>query len=467
MPKKEFFRDEKDVLGVVKVPKDAYYGAQTQRALTNFPISGLMFDREFIHALGLIKYAAVMANAKLGLIDKKMAQAIIKASIEVMDGKWDKEFVVDIFQSGSGTSTHMNANEVIANRANEILGGDKGKYDPIHPNDHVNKGQSTNDVFPTAIHIASVLLINRKLIPALKGLHVALIKKSKDFWPILKIGRTHLQDAIPIRLGQEFKGYARQIELGIGRIKNALKSLEELPLGGTAVGTGANTHPRFAKMAITIINKKTGLKFKEAFDHFEAQSVRDGAVEMSGALRAVCVSLIKIANDIRWLSSGPRGGIGELKLPAVQLGSSIMPGKINPVIPESLIQVCAQVIGNDVVITLGGLSGNFELNMMMPLIAYNLIHSIKILSNGVKNFTEKCILGLEADKKRCEEMIERSLSLSTFLSPIIGYEKTSEITRRAYKEDKTIREIIKQEGLFSEREFDLLWKESLRNKNYK
>lgn len=462
MSKKNLFRIEKDVLGGINVPKQAYYGAQTQRAIYNFPISGLTFDSDFIHAFGLIKYAAAMANSTLGLIDKKMATAIAKASIEVMDGKWDHEFIVDIFQTGSGTSTHMNINEVIANRANEILGGRRGEYHPIHPNDHVNKGQSTNDVFPTAIHIASVVLIHTKLLPALKELHKALTKKSKDFWPIYKIGRTHLQDAIPIRLGQEFKGYARQIELGIKRIKQAMDSLEELPLGGTAVGTGANTHPRFAKMAISIINKKIGLRFKEACDHFEAQGAKDGAVEMSGALRTVCVSLIKIANDIRWLGSGPRGGLGELKIPEVQLGSSIMPGKINPVIPESLIQVCTQVIGNDLTITLGGLSGNFELNTMMPLIAYNLIQSIKILSNAIKNFTEKCIVDLEANQKRCEEIIERSLSLSTFLSPVIGYERASQIARKAYHEDKTIREVIIEEGLFLEKDFEHLWQKSLK-----
>ncbi len=462
MSKKDAFRIEEDVLGSVRIPVDAYYGAQTQRAIYNFPISGLTFDKDFIYALGLIKYASAIANSTLGLIDKKIARAIIKASIEVMNGRWDKEFFLDIFQTGSGTSTHMNVNEVIANRANEILGGEKGKYHPVHPNNHVNLGQSTNDVFPTAIHIASILLIDKNLLPALKDLQNALIKKSNDFWPIFKIGRTHLQDAIPIRLGQEFKGYARQIELGIKRIKNAMESLKELPLGGTAVGTGANTHPLFAKISISIINKKLGLRFKEACDHFESQSARDGAVEMSGALRNVCVSLMKIANDIRWLSSGPRGGLGELKLPETQLGSSIMPGKINPVVPESLLQVCAQIIGNDLTITLGGLSGNFELNTMMPLIAYNLIQSIKILSNGVKNFTEKCIMSLEANKKRCEESIEKSLSLSTYLSPIIGYDEASKIARRAYKENKTIKEIIKEEGLLSEKELERLWKRSLK-----
>jgi len=461
LSKRETYRNEEDILGAIQVPKDAYYGAQTQRAFLNFPISGLKFDREFIFALGLTKYAALKANLNLGLMDKKLAKAIERASIEVMEGKWDHEFVVDIFQTGSGTSTNMNANEVIANRANEILGGSKGNYKPIHPNDHVNKGQSTNDIFPTALHIASVLLINQKLIPSLKDLHKALLKKSKEFWPIFKIGRTHLQDAVPIRLGQEFKGYARQVKLGIERIQKSIKSLLELPIGGTAVGTGINTHPHFARLAISVINKNTGLKFREASDHFEAQGARDASVEMSGSLKTVAVSLMKIANDIRWLSSGPRCGIGELKLPETQLGSSIMPGKINPVIPESLIQVCAQVIGNDSAITLGGSGGNFELNIMMPLIAYNLIQSIKILSNAIKNFTEKCIMGLEADRKRCEEMIEKSLSLSTFLIPILGYDKTSKITRKAYFENKTIREVLKEEGIFA-KEMDSLWWQKLK-----
>jgi len=457
MSKREAYRNEEDVLGIVQVPEDAYYGAQTQRAFLNFPISGLKFDRNFIFALGLTKYAAVRANLILGLMDKKLAKAIEKASIEVMEGKLDDEFVVDIFQTGSGTSTNMNANEVIANRANELLGGSKGVYKPVHPNDHVNKGQSTNDIFPTALHIASVLLINQKLIPSLKDLHKALLKKSKEFWPIYKVGRTHLQDAVPIRLGQEFKGYARQVELGIERIQKSIKSLLELPIGGTAVGTGINTHPHFARLAISVINKKTGVKFREASDHFEAQGARDASVEMSGILKTVAVSLMKIANDIRWLGSGPRCGIGELKLPEIQLGSSIMPGKINPVIPESLIQVCAQVIGNDAAITLGGLGGNFELNVMMPLIAYNLIQSIKILSNAIRNFTEKCIMGLEADRKRCEEMIEKSLSLSTFLAPILGYDKTSKITRKAYFENKTIREVAIEEGILPVGISNLWW----------
>jgi fumarate hydratase class II len=385
-----------------------------------------------------------------------MVKAIEQASQEVMEGRWDKQFVVDIFQTGSGTSTNMNGNEVIANRANEILGSKRGAYRPVHPNDHVNLGQSSNDVFPSATHIASVTLLQQKFLPALRDLHKALRDKGREFHSILKIGRTHLQDATPIRLGQEFGGYARQVELGIHRIQNAIKSLSELPLGGTAVGTGINTHPLFAKKVIAIMNKKTGTRFSEAVDHFEAQGAKDALVEMSGTLKIVAVSLIKIANDIRWLGSGPRCGIGEIHLQDTQPGSSIMPGKVNPVIPESLVQVCAQVIGNDSTITLAGLSGNFELNVMMPLIAYNLLQSIHLLANAVNHFSKKCIQGLKADRKRCEEMVEKSLALATALTPKIGYEKAARIAKKAYVQDKTIRQVVEEEGLFSKEELNLL-----------
>ena len=452
----ETYRTEKDSMGPVKVPKEAYYGAQTQRAVENFPVSGWRFGREFLHALGLIKYAAAKVNLELGLLDKRIARAIEKASDEVIQGKWDEQFVLDIFQTGSGTSTNMNANEVIANRANEILGGKKGIYRPVHPNDHVNLGQSSNDVFPSAIHIASVNLIQQRLLPALETLHKALEKKGKQFQSVLKIGRTHLQDATPIRLGQEFKGYARQAEMGIHRIQNGMGSLYELPLGGTAVGTGVNTHPFFAKKVISIINKKTGGRFHEAVDHFEAQGARDASVEMSGALKAVASSLIKIANDIRWMGSGPRCGMGEIRLPETQPGSSIMPGKVNPVIPESLIQVSAQVIGNDSAITLAGLSGNFEINVMMPLIAYNLLGSIRLLANAVHNFSERCIEGLEANRERCEEMIEKSLALATALTPKIGYDEAARIAKKAYERGKTIRQVVEEEGLFSKEDLDCL-----------
>lgn len=448
------YRIEKDSMGPVNVPKEVYYGAQTQRAIDNFPISGWRFERELIYALGLIKYGAARVNSELNLLEGRMARAIQKASDEVMGGKWDAEFVVDIFQTGSGTSTHMNANELIANRANEILGGRKGIYQPIHPNDHVNLGQSSNDVFPSCIHIASMLLLRERLLPALEGLQKALKKKEKEFHPVLKIGRTHLQDATPIRLGQEFGGYAQQVSSGIRRIRNAIESVAELPLGGTAVGTGINTHPLFPKKVISIIRKKTGYPFREAVDHFEAQGAKDASVEMSGALKTTAVSLMKIANDIRWLGAGPRCGIGEIRLPETQPGSSIMPGKVNPVIPESLIQVCAQVIGNDAAITLGGLSGNFELNVMMPLIAHNLLQSIRLLANGVDNFSRRCIEGLEADRERCEEMIEKSLALATALTPKIGYDEAARVAKKAYDQRKTIRQVVEEEGILSREELN-------------
>ena len=456
VPSKNLYRIEKDSMGPVRVPKEAYYGAQTQRAIENFPVSGWRFQKEFLYALGLIKYASVKANSELGLLGKRIARAIEQASEEMMRGKWDDQFLLDIFQTGSGTSTNMNANEVIANRANEILGNKKGTYRPVHPNDHVNLCQSSNDVFPSAIHIASVTLLQEELLPAMRDLHKALKDKGREFHPILKIGRTHLQDAIPIRLGQEFEGYARQTELGIHRIRKAMGSLYELPLGGTAVGTGANTHPLFSKKAISIINKKIGGHFRKAVSHFEAQGARDASVEMSGTLKTVAVSFIKIANDIRWLGSGPRCGIGEILLPETQPGSSMMPGKVNPVIPESLIQVCAQVIGNDSAITLGGLGGYFELNAMMPLIAYNLLESIRLLANAVDNFSKRCIKGLVADRKRCEEMIEKSLALVTALAPRIGYEEAARIAKKAYDQRKTIRQVAQEERLFSNEELNRL-----------
>jgi fumarate hydratase class II len=454
MPKE--YRIEKDSMDSVKVPREAYYGAQTQRAVGNFPISGWRFQREMIDALGLIKFASAKTNFNLGLLEGRLARAIEKASAEVMQGRWDDQFVVDIYQTGSGTSTNMNANEVIANRANEILRGQKGIYKPVHPNDHVNLCQSSNDVFPSVIHIAAVNLLQNKLKPGLKNLHQALRKKEKEFHSILKIGRTHLQDALPIRLGQEFGGYTRQIQLGTRRIQKAMESLYELPLGGTAVGTGMNTHPLFAKKAISIINEKTGEHFRESVDHFEAQGAKDALVEMSGALKTIAVSLMKIANDIRWMGSGPRCGIGELRLPETQPGSSMMPGKVNPVIPESLIQVCAQVIGNDAAITLGGLGGHFELNVMMPLIAHNLLQSINLLSNAALNFSLRCIEGLKADQERCEEMIEKSLALVTALAPRIGYNEAARIAQKAYENRKTIRQVLEEEKLFSKRDLDHL-----------
>jgi fumarate hydratase, class II len=443
------YRVERDSMGPVRVPDEAYYGAQTQRAIENFPISGWRFGRELIHALGQIKHASASVTAELGWVEKRVASAIREASGEVIQGKWDGHFILDVFQTGSGTSTNMNANEVIANRANEILGGRRGIYSPVHPNDHVNRGQSSNDVFPSAIHLAAVDLLQTRLLPALRDLHKLLKSKARAFHPILKIGRTHLQDATPVRLGQEFGGYARQMEWAIRRVQSGMVSLSELALGGTAVGTGINTHPLFARKVIASINKETGARFREARNHFEAQGARDAAVEMSGILKTVAVSLIKIANDIRWLGSGPRCGIGELLIPETQPGSSIMPGKVNPVIPESLIQVCCQVIGNDAAVTLGGLSGNFELNVMMPLIAYNLLQSIRLLANAVTNFSARCLKGLEADPQRCEEMIEKSLALATALTPEIGYDEAARIAKRAYAERKTIRQVVEEEKTIS------------------
>jgi fumarate hydratase class II len=422
----------------------------------NFPISGWRFQREFIYALGLVKYVSAMTNFDLKLLEGRRAKAIQRASKEVMEGRWDDQFVVDIFQTGSGTSTNMNANEVIANRANEFLGSKKGIYRPVHPNDHVNLCQSSNDLFPTAIHIAAINLLKEELLPALRYLHRSLKAKAREFHPVLKIGRTHLQDAIPLRLGQEFGGYARQVELGIQRIGKAMESLSELPLGGTAVGTGMNTHPLFARKAISMISQKSGWPFRKAINHFEAQGARDASVEVSGTLKTVAVSLIKIANDIRWLGSGPRCGIGEIRLPETQPGSSMMPGKVNPVIPESLIQACAQVIGNDSAITLGGLSGNFELNVMMSLIAHNLFQSIGLLAKGVRNFSRRCIDGLKADRERCEEMIEKSLALATALAPEIGYDEAARIAKKAYDQGKTIRQVLKEEGRFPEKDMNRL-----------
>ncbi len=427
-------------MGEMKVPADAYYGAQTARAVENFPISNLRFSRQFIRALGLIKKHAAATNSGLGYVPPKIALAVQQAAQEVVEGKWDHQFVVDIFQTGSGTSTNMNTNEVIANRAIEILGGKRGDKS-VHPNDHVNCGQSSNDVIPTAIHLATLDSIVHQLIPALNELHAALLAKAQAFGNILKIGRTHLQDATPIRLGQEFSGYASQVEHGINRLWNVEESLSELALGGTAVGTGINTHVDFARKTIEGIADETGLKLREARNHFEAQASRDACVEASGALKTVAVSLIKIANDIRLLGSGPRCGIGELKLPATQPGSSIMPGKVNPVMCEMLIQVGAQVIGNDAAITFGGTFGNFELNVMLPVIAHNLLQAIELLTTGSRVFARRCVAGLEADVAKCEGNIENSLAMCTALAPVIGYDKAAKIAKVAYETGRTIRQV--------------------------
>jgi fumarate hydratase class II len=441
MSKEEHFRIEKDSMGEMRVPGDALYGAQTQRAVENFPISNLRFPREFIRAMGLIKLSAARANMDLGQLDGKIGEAIVSAAQEVMDGKLDSQFVLDIFQTGSGTSTNMNANEVISNRAIQLLGGVVGSKKPVHPNDHVNMGQSSNDVIPTAMHVSALEAIERSLIPALRRLQLALEAKAKEFDPIVKIGRTHLQDATPVRLGQEFGGYARQVELGIRRLEKLRDTLGELPLGGTAVGTGINTDPAFPPKTIQHLSKITGIQFMEAKNHFEAQGGKDAIVEASGALKTIAVSLTKIANDIRWLGSGPRCGIGEIILPETQPGSSIMPGKVNPVIAESVLMVAAQVIGNDTAITIGGQAGVFELNVMMPVMAHNLLESIRLLGSSANNFTDKCISGVAADEKRCNDMIEKSLAMCTALAPEIGYDQAAAIAKESYKTGKTVREI--------------------------
>jgi fumarate hydratase, class II len=450
------YRDEIDSMGTVRVPADAYYGSQTQRAADNFPISSLRFPPAFIQALALVKKCAARVNDTLGLLDAKLAPAIAHAAQEVMDGQFDGQFVVDIFQTGSGTSTNMNMNEVVASRANEILTGKKGGRAPVHPNDHVNLGQSSNDVIPSVIHIAALTLIHGRLLPSLEALQQTLAAKSREFADVKKLGRTHLQDAVPLTLGQEFSGYARQIELGIARIRAVEPRLAELALGGTAVGSGLNAHPDFARKVIALISEHTGLPFTEAVNHFEAQAARDAAVETSGALKTLAVSLVKIANDIRWLASGPRSGIGEITIPSLQPGSSIMPGKVNPVIPEAVLQVAAQVLGSDTTITYGGQAGNFELNVMLPVIAYNLLQSIATLASVTQVFNEKCISGLSANRETCAGYIEKSLALVTALVPRIGYDKGSEIAKKAFATGKTIREVALAEKVLPEEELDRL-----------
>ncbi|MEQ9619572.1 MAG: class II fumarate hydratase [Deltaproteobacteria bacterium] len=435
------FRIESDSMGEMQVPAQAYYGAQTARAVENFPISGIRKHNQLIKALGMIKRAAAETNMELGLLTKKTGNAIVKAAQEVIDGKLDEHFVLDVFQTGSGTSTNMNTNEVIANRANEILRAERGDKSGVHPNDHVNMGQSSNDVYPTALHVSAILAIDSTLLPGLKTLEKALSAKARQFDKIVKIGRTHLQDATPVRLGQEFGGYASMIKHGIGRVQHAREELSELAIGGTAVGTGINTHPRFARLVVRRLGKMAGAKLREAENHFEAQGSKDAIVEASGSLKTLAVSLMKIANDIRWLGSGPRCGIGEIIVPAVQPGSSIMPGKVNPVIPEAVCQVAAQVIGNDLTITIGGQLGNFELNVMMPVKGHNLLQSIDLLGRSSQVFAEKCIKGIKADKKRCEEMIEKSLAMCTSLAPVIGYDNAAKIAKEAYETGRTVREV--------------------------
>lgn len=434
------------------VPEDAYYGASTQRAINNFPISGLRFSRSFIFSLAMIKKCAAMVNGELGLLDEKISKSIVASAQEIMEGKFDTQFPVDVFQTGSGTSTNMNMNEVIASRANETITGEKGGKIPVHPNDHVNLGQSSNDVIPSALHISALTRIKGRLVPALLRLKKSLLHKTSEMGDVKKIGRTHLQDAVPIFLGQEFSGYARQVALGIKRIEAVEDRLTELALGGTAVGNGLNTHPDFAKKVVALISKHSNLNFTEAENHFEAQGAQDSAVETSGALKTIAVSLVKICNDIRWLASGPRCGLGEISIPSVQPGSSIMPGKINPVIPEAVIQAAVQVMGNDTTIMIGGQAGNFELNVMLPVIAYNLLQSIDLLSSGADVLAEKCIDGIGANLGNCAGNIEKSLALATYLVPHIGYDKAAAIANKAHETGKTIIQVASEEEILSEKE---------------
>ena len=447
------YRSERDSMGEFQVPVDAYYGANTMRAALNFPISDLRFPRSFISALALIKQTAAEVNAELGLLDKTLADAIVNAAQQVMDGDLDDQFIVDIFQTGSGTSTNMNANEVISNRAIEMMGGVIGSRVPVHPNDHVNIGQSSNDVIPTAIHVSALLAIHDELIPAMQQLQEGLEQKADEFMPVIKTGRTHLQDATPVRLGQELLGHAGQIERGIERLRHAERELSEVALGGTAVGTGVNTHPEFASRVCAKLSETLGVEVHETTNHFQAQSTLDNVVEASGSLKTVAVSLMKICNDIRWLGSGPRGGIGEIELPEVQPGSSIMPGKVNPVIPESVCQVAAHVIGNDATIAVGGQSGNFEINVMMPVCAYNLLQSIDLLAAAARNLDEQCVRGLKATSAG-PDMVERGLAIVTTLVPHIGYDESAAIAKEAQATGRTVKEVAIEKTSLSSDELD-------------
>ncbi|RMF86191.1 MAG: class II fumarate hydratase [Nitrospirae bacterium] len=447
-------RIERDTMGEVEVPADRYYGAQTARSLKNFPIGGERFPRELIYALGVLKRAAAEVNAELGELPEEKARLIAAAAQEVIDGKLDDHFPLVVWQTGSGTQTNMNANEVIANRAIEMAGGELGSKEPIHPNDHVNRGQSSNDTFPTAMHIAAVRQIHDRLLPALTALRDALQAKAEAFAEIVKIGRTHLMDATPLTLGDEFSGYAQQLANGIARVEGVLPRLCQLALGGTAVGTGLNSHPEFAERAAARIAEITGLPFTSAPNKFEALAAHDAVVEASGALKTVACSLMKIANDIRWMGSGPRCGIGELRLPANEPGSSIMPGKVNPTQAEAMTMVCAQVIGNDTTINVAGASGNFELNVFKPVLIHNLLQSIRLLADACDSFRERCVVGIEPDRERIAELLERSLMLVTALNPHIGYDNAAKIAKKAHAEGTTLKEAALALGLLTEEEFD-------------
>jgi fumarate hydratase class II len=444
------YRIEKDSLGEMKVPADALYGAQTQRAVENFPISGQRFGRRFIQALGLIKRSAAETNAELGNLDRAVADAIVRAADEVAEGKWDDQFVLDIYQTGSGTSTNMNTNEVVAHRATELLEGDGS----VHPNDHVNFGQSSNDVIPTAIHVSARVALEEELVPALAHMHAALVAKARAFDGIVKSGRTHLMDATPVRLGQEFAGYARQVEKAIERARASGEELNELALGGTATGTGINTHPEFSSRTIARISQTTGIMFTEAHDHFEAQGAKDAAVNVAGALNTVATSLMKIADDIRWLGSGPTSGLHEIRLPAIQPGSSIMPGKVNPVMSEAMMMVCARVMGNHTTVTVAGSRGNFELNVMMPVLAHALLESITLLANIARAFTDRCIVGIEANEERARELLERNPSIATALNPYIGYDEAAVVAKESARRGVSVREVVRERGLLPEDQID-------------
>jgi fumarate hydratase class II len=447
-------RVEKDTLGKVKISDDMYYGAQTKRAIGNFPISGLKLPRRFIKAQGVVKLAAARANFALGQLNRKVFRAIEKAALEVIKGVHDGHFVVDVYQAGAGTSQNMNANEVISNRAIEILGGKKGDYSVVHPNDQVNMAQSTNDTIPTSIYIASFEAVKDDLVPALKMLTKALSAKAEEFDDIVKAGRTHMQDAVPMRLGQEFSGYAKAVENDICRIQHAAQSLLSLPIGGNALGTGINAKPRFRSCVIKEIKKITGIQFRGCENLFEGIQNVNPALELSASLRGISVTLTKIANDIRLLSSGPRTGFAEIQLPAVQPGSSIMPGKVNPVMSEMLNMVCFQVMGNDTAIAYATQASQLELNVMMPLIAHNLMFSVEILSNGVNAFTGKCITGIKADKKRCNEYADATLAMATALNPVVGYSSAAEVSKEAYRTGKTVKQVTVNRGIMNKKDAD-------------
>ncbi len=444
-------RIERDSMGEMEVPAAAYYGASTRRAVLNFPISGLRMPRRFLRALGWIKWAAACANRDLGLLDARRAEAIARAALEVADGTLDDQFVVDVFQTGSGTSTNMNANEVIANRAAEILGAGRGARDVVHPNDHVNLGQSSNDVIPTALHLGALLAIEEALLPAVRTLRGELEAKARELWDVLKTGRTHLQDATPVRMGQVFLGYAGQMERAERRLAHAREELSEVALGGTAVGTGINTHPDFARRACALLSEKAGIEIRETSNHFQAQATLDAIVEASGSVRTVAVSLLKIANDIRWLASGPRCGLGELALPEVQPGSSIMPGKVNPVIAEALIMASAQTFAADAAVLQAGEWGFFELNTMMPLAAHNLIQGVEVLGAAARNFAERCVRGTRATE-RGPELVEKGLAIATGLAPVVGYDQAAAIAKEAARSGRTIREVAREMTSLGEEE---------------